>query len=70
MIERQFSDDRLAALHAVFYPPMRRDDLTFYLPLAVPAGANLDVECGAGALLRQQRKSLVTPGLCADVIRC
>ncbi len=64
MIERQFTDDRLAALYDVFYPPTRRDDFTFYLPLVLAAGAVLDVGCGTGALLRQARESGHTGRLC------
>ncbi|HVC79297.1 MAG TPA: methyltransferase domain-containing protein [Chloroflexota bacterium] len=64
MIERQFTDDRLAALYDLFYPPARRDDLAFYLPLVMSAGAVLDVGCGTGALLRRARESGHTGRLC------
>ncbi len=52
MIERQFTEDRLAVLYDLFYPPPRRDDFAFYLPLVLSARAVLDVGCGTGALLR------------------
>jgi ubiquinone/menaquinone biosynthesis C-methylase UbiE len=64
MIERQFTEDRLAALYDVFYPPARRADLTFYLQLVMSAGAVLDVGCGTGALLRRARESGHTGRLC------
>jgi SAM-dependent methyltransferase len=52
----QFTEDRLAGLYDVFYPPARRDDFAFYLPLVMSAGAVLDVGCGTGALLHQARE--------------
>ncbi len=64
MIERQFTDDRLATLYDVFYPPTRRDDFTFYLPLVLAAGAVLDVGCGTGALLHWAREAGHTGRLC------
>ena len=53
----QFTEDRLAELYDVFYPPARRDDFAFYLPLVMSVGAVLDVGCGTGALLHQARES-------------
>ena len=64
MIERQFTEDSLAALYDVFYPPARRDDFTFYLKLVMSAGAVLDVGCGTGALLCRARESGHTGRLC------
>jgi SAM-dependent methyltransferase len=64
MFERQFAEDRLAALYDAFYPPARRDDLNFYLQLVMSAGAVLDVGCGTGALLHRARESGHTGRLC------
>jgi ubiquinone/menaquinone biosynthesis C-methylase UbiE len=54
-VEQQFTEDRLAALYDLFYPPEQRADFRFYLPLMLSAGAVLDVGCGTGALLRMAR---------------
>ncbi len=64
MIEHQFIEDRLAALYDLFYPPERRADFAFYLPLVLSAQSVLDVGCGTGALLRMAREAGHTGRLC------
>lgn len=64
MIERQFTEDSLAALYDVFFPWERRHDFTFYLGLVLSARAVLDVGCGTGALLHRARESGHTGRLC------
>ena len=64
MIERQFTEDRLAALYDRFYPPTRRDDFAFYLPRILAARSVLDVGCGTGALLHLAREAGHAGRLC------
>jgi SAM-dependent methyltransferase len=63
-VEHQFTEDRLAALYDVFYPPEQRDDFAFYLPLILSAQSVLDVGCGTGALLHMAREAGHTGQLC------
>jgi ubiquinone/menaquinone biosynthesis C-methylase UbiE len=64
VVDRQFSDDGLAALYDAFCPWDERRDFAFYLPLVMSAGAVLDVGCGTGALLHRVRKSGHSGRLC------
>ncbi|MYH68285.1 MAG: class I SAM-dependent methyltransferase [Dehalococcoidia bacterium] len=57
MVDRQFSEPRLAALYDPQFGREDRDDFRFYLPLIMAAGAVLDVGCGTGALLHWARES-------------
>jgi SAM-dependent methyltransferase len=63
MVDREFSDARLAALYDRLYP-LSRGFLDFYLPLILAAPAVLDAGCGTGALLKQARQAGHTGRLC------
>jgi ubiquinone/menaquinone biosynthesis C-methylase UbiE len=56
VLNRSFTEDRLAALYDLFYPPKARNDLAFYLRLIMAADSVLDVGCGTGALLQWARE--------------
>ena len=62
LVDRLFSNHRLATLYDLFYP--RRPDLAFYFPFVMSARSVLDVGCGTGALLRAARRSGHTGRLC------
>jgi len=64
VVDRQFSDIRLAALYDLFYPSAERDDFAFYLPMLMSAQSVLDVGCGTGALLKRARASGHNGRLC------
>jgi SAM-dependent methyltransferase len=64
VVDRQFSDARLAALYDVFHPWEPRGDLGFYLPLVMSAEAVLDVGCGTGTLLHRAREAGHAGRLC------
>lgn len=62
--DHQFVDTDLAALYDRFHPWNSRDDLAFYLPMVLDAGAVLDVGCGTGMLLHHARDAGHTGRLC------
>jgi ubiquinone/menaquinone biosynthesis C-methylase UbiE len=57
VVDRLFSDPRLAELYDLWDPWERRGDFAFYLALVMSADAVLDVGCGTGELLRRAREA-------------
>ena len=64
VVDRLFSDARLADLYDVFCPWEPSGDSGFYLPLVMSAEAVLDVGCGTGMLLHRARDAGHTGRLC------
>lgn len=64
MVDRVFSDKKLAELYDVLHPWGKADDDQFYLQLVMPASAVLDIGCGTGLLLRRAREVGHTGRLC------
>jgi SAM-dependent methyltransferase len=56
VVDRHYSDPRLARLYDPLCGRERRRDFGFYLPMVMEADAVLDVGCGTGALLRWARE--------------
>ena len=63
MVDRLFSDNRLAALYDLLAPWGEPDDV-FYLDMVMSAASVLDIGCGTGLLLRQAREAGHTGRLC------
>ncbi|AFU03345.1 class I SAM-dependent DNA methyltransferase [Nocardia brasiliensis] len=64
MVDKVFTDARLAALYDLFSPADERADLEFYLPLLMRAPSVLDLGCGTGTLLHRARAAGHTGRLC------
>jgi SAM-dependent methyltransferase len=64
VVDRLFSDARLANLYDVLCSWERRRDFDFYLRWVMSADAVLDIGCGTGALLHRAREAGHTGRLC------
>jgi SAM-dependent methyltransferase len=64
VVDRLFSEARLAESYDLWNPWGRRGDFGFYLPLVMSAGAVLDIGCGTGQLLRRARETGHAGRLC------
>lgn len=64
VVDRIFSEPKLAAVYDAFCPWEGRPELDFYLPRVMSAASVLDVGCGTGELLHLARKRGHTGRLC------